>query len=126
MTISPYTRHVLIVLYELNIPFENVVVSLATGDQKSPEHIARQPFGKIPVLEDDGFLIFESRAICKYLVKKYGKGTKLIPGDEDLKAYAMYEQVSIFTPMLCILMLIVFRVAAWKFPISTAQRLYLP
>jgi hypothetical protein len=37
--------------------------------QKTEEYKKLQPFGKVPVLEDDGLLLYESRAICKYLAR---------------------------------------------------------
>lgn len=96
---DPYAtcyRRVALILAELGLDFEIVVVSIAGNEQKSPEHLKRQPFGKVPALDDDGFIIFESRAICKYLAKKYaGKGTRLIPEDYDLKGFALFEQVCI-------------------------------
>lgn len=92
---STCSQRVITVLNEKNIDYELITIQLMKGEQKTPEFIAKQPFGKIPVLEDDGFLVFESRAICKYLAKKYaGQGTKLIPDESDLKAYALFEQVS--------------------------------
>nr|CAG8640803.1 8863_t:CDS:2 [Entrophospora candida] len=61
---------------------------------KSPEYLAtKNPFGKIPVIIDDGFTLYESRAICRYLVNKY-QGTKnstiLIP--KDIQKAALVEQ----------------------------------
>jgi glutathione S-transferase len=91
---STCTQRVLAVLLEKDLPYELVEVNLFKGDQKSEAHLARQPFGKIPVLEDDGFFVFESRAISKYLAKKFAtKGTNLIPDDGDFKAYGVFEQV---------------------------------
>ena len=58
-------------LRELDIPFEPVVVSLPKGEQRLPEHLARNPFGKVPVLEDGSVRLFESSAICSYLVDAY-------------------------------------------------------
>lgn len=55
--------------------------------------MAMQPFGQVPVLEDDGFFVYESRAICKYIERKYkGQGTLLMPEETDLKGYALFEQ----------------------------------
>jgi glutathione S-transferase len=50
------------------IAVEEVMVNLREGEQKLPEHLARNPFGKVPVLElDDGSLLLESLAIIQYL-----------------------------------------------------------
>lgn len=92
---STCTKRVLTALEEKNVSYELVPVNFAVAEHKSPEFLKKQPFGKIPVLEDDGFLVFESRAICKYIAKKYaGQGTKLIPDENDVKGYALFEQVS--------------------------------
>ncbi|KAF4628458.1 hypothetical protein G7Y89_g9695 [Cudoniella acicularis] len=88
---STCSRRVLVTLEEAGIPYEIVDVNLFAGEQKGASHLKLQPFGKIPVLDDDGFILYESRAICKYIAKKYGKG-KLIPQDGDLKAFALFEQ----------------------------------
>lgn len=50
------------------IPIEQVTVNLPRGEQRSPEHLARNPLGKLPVLElDDGSYLTESVAIIDYL-----------------------------------------------------------
>ncbi|OIW33094.1 putative glutathione S-transferase [Coniochaeta ligniaria NRRL 30616] len=90
---STCTKRVLTTLEEKNVPYELVPINFATGEHKTPDFLKKQPFGQMPVLEDDGFLVYESRAICKYVAKKYaGQGTKLIPDDGDLKAYGLFEQ----------------------------------
>ncbi|KAF7880685.1 uncharacterized protein EAF01_011954 [Botrytis porri] len=87
------TQRVLTTLAEKGVDCEFILVNLMTGEQKSPSHLEKQPFGKIPVLDDDGFLIYESRAICKYIARKYfDKGTKLIPAEGDVKDYGSFEQ----------------------------------
>ncbi|CAE6384755.1 unnamed protein product [Rhizoctonia solani] len=63
-----------------------------------------QPFGCIPVLiDEDETRIFESRAIARYLVAKYGNESTLVPSPSDPKAYGLFEQAasieySIFDP----------------------------
>ncbi|TVY49060.1 Glutathione S-transferase [Lachnellula occidentalis] len=89
---STCTSRVLTVLAEKGVT-DYEFPPMGKGDMKAPEHLARQPFGKIPAIDDDGFVLCESRAICKYLAKKYAnQGTKLIPDDGDVKGYGIFEQ----------------------------------
>jgi glutathione S-transferase len=85
---STCTRKVLMSLHETNTPYELVVVDFAKGEHKQPAHLARQPFGQLPALEDDGFSMYESRAMCRYINEKVDG--KLIP--KDAKARAVMEQ----------------------------------
>jgi len=86
---------VALVLAEKQIPFQHVVVDLATGEHKTPEFLAKHPFGQIPVIDDDGFILCESRAICRYLADKYAdKGPPLFPA--GLKERALVEQAASF------------------------------
>jgi len=47
-------------------------------EQRSPEHLARQPFGQAPAIEEDGLILFESGAIALYVAEK---SEKLLPKD---------------------------------------------
>jgi glutathione S-transferase len=49
-------------------------VDLLNGEQKSDSFLQLNPFGQVPVLDDDGFIIYESTAILVYLAKKYDDG----------------------------------------------------
>jgi glutathione S-transferase len=62
---SPFGRSVLATLEEKGAPYR--LMPLAPGSSKSPEHLARHPFGRVPVLEHDGFLLYETQAILRYL-----------------------------------------------------------
>jgi glutathione S-transferase len=65
-----------ILLRMLDIPYERVTLDLFKGETRSSEHFARNPDGRIPVLElDSGETIPESGAILLYL----GEGTDLLP-----------------------------------------------
>ncbi|KAF5349754.1 hypothetical protein D9758_010193 [Tetrapyrgos nigripes] len=87
------TQRVATVLYEKKIPFELHFVDWTKGEYKAPAHLEKQPFGQVPYLDDDGFILFESRAICRYLDAKYpDHGPKLAPPSSDLKATALFEQ----------------------------------
>jgi len=69
-----------------------VNVDFATGENKSAAHLKRQPFGKVPVAEDNGFSFYESRAICRYLVDKYASDSKIPLIPSDIKERAIFEQ----------------------------------
>jgi glutathione S-transferase len=70
---STCTQKVLITLAEKGLDAELVLVDFAKGEQKSPAHVKRQPFGVIPALEDGDFMLYESRAIIRYLDAKFDK-----------------------------------------------------
>ncbi|KAG6917724.1 hypothetical protein DXG01_001375 [Tephrocybe rancida] len=90
---STCTRRVGALLREKKIPFELVVVDMMKGEHKSPAYLEKQPFGQIPYIDDDGFILYESRAICRYLDDKYPtNGPKLIPTDPKKKA--LFEQAA--------------------------------
>jgi glutathione S-transferase len=64
--VAPNPTKVRIYLAEKGLELEQVRVNLPEGEQKSPEHLARNPFGKLPVLElDDGTYLTESLAIIE-------------------------------------------------------------
>lgn len=86
--LSTCTRKVLTTLIENQTPYEFELVDLMKGEHKQAAYTSRQPFGQVPAIEDDGFRMFESRAICRYLDAKY-EG-KLTP--KELKAKAEMEQ----------------------------------
>ncbi len=69
---STCTRKVLFTLNETNTPYEMEMVDITKGAHKSPEHVARQPFGQLPALDDDGFKMYESRAMARYIDEKAG------------------------------------------------------
>src|SRR5262249_146303 len=58
-------------LRELDISFEPVVVSILKGENRTPDFLAKNPFGRIPVLEDGDVRLRESSAICTYLAEKH-------------------------------------------------------
>ena len=59
---------------ELGIPYEVDVIDFAPRFKNSPEWRAKSPTGKVPAMTDDGFTMFESGAICDYLLERYGDG----------------------------------------------------
>ncbi|KAL5220317.1 hypothetical protein ABZP36_025030 [Zizania latifolia] len=69
--ISTNVARVLVCLEEVGADYELVSVDFLAGEQNSPEHVERNPFGKIPALQDGDLVLFESRAIAKYVLRKY-------------------------------------------------------
>src|SRR4051812_27578453 len=96
---STCTRKVLTALAETATPYEMTVIDLGKGEHKQEPHLSRQPFGQIPTIDDDGFKLYESRAICRYVSAKHGD--KLVPTDPKQRAlmdqWASIEQ-SNFSP----------------------------
>jgi glutathione S-transferase len=84
---SPYAWRVQLGLEHKALPYERIVLSFAQGDLKTPEHLVRNPRGKIPVLVDGDFSLYESGAILEYLDEAYpGRGRPLFPGDAQARA----------------------------------------
>lgn len=98
---STCTRKVLMTLAEKGARADFVTIDIMKGEGHSAEHLARQPWGQVPVFEDDdGWQLYESRAICRYLDAKL-PGPALLPA--DLRQRAVAEQwisieASNFTP----------------------------
>jgi glutathione S-transferase len=67
---SPRAFKVIALKNHLGLECELSIVDLAKGDQLTPEYIAMNPNKKMPVLEDDGFVLWESNAILFYLASK--------------------------------------------------------
>jgi len=73
-----------IVLYEKGLGCETVRLDLKKMDQKKPEHLKLNPCGKVPVIDDDGRILFESCIINEYLDEKY-PNPPLMPKDPYLR-----------------------------------------
>jgi glutathione S-transferase len=65
---STYVRTVKMLFAEKGFTaFDQVPLNVLTGEPKTPEHLERHPFGKVPVLDHDGMRILETSAIARYL-----------------------------------------------------------
>ena len=85
---SPYGRAVLIALEEKRAPYR--LVAVAPKALRSPEHLARHPFGRIPVLEHGDFRLYETQAILRYIDRAL-PGPLLTPPDP--RAAARMDQL---------------------------------
>ena len=83
---STYVRTVKMLLSEKEATnFEQVPLNVLAGDPKKAEHLARHPFGKVPVLDHDGFRILETSAIVRYL-NDVLPGKSLVPASPKDRA----------------------------------------
>jgi glutathione S-transferase len=84
---SPYAWRVNLALEHKALPYERRVLSFGQGDLKKPEYLALNPRGKVPVLVDGDFALYESSAIIEYLDEAYpAQGQRLFPGDARRRA----------------------------------------
>lgn len=72
---------------ELELPFDRIDAGGAFGGNRTPDYLRLNPNGKIPLLDDGGFVLWESNAIVRYLAARYGAGT-LWPDDLQQRADA--------------------------------------
>ncbi len=68
---SAAARRVQMLCEECGIPYTYQVINLMEGEQYKPEYLALNPNGKVPVIDDDGFVLWESQAIMRYLCEKH-------------------------------------------------------
>jgi glutathione S-transferase len=84
---SPRARKARIVLAEKGLQYEKATVDITKGEQKKPEYLAVNPYGKVPALQDDGTTVYESSLIMEYLNDKY-PNPPLLPAEPGQRARA--------------------------------------
>ena len=92
---------------ELGLDYEHVKVDFATGETRQLAHLALNPNGHVPVIDDDGFILWESMAINLYLAKKYGAG-ELYPSrlEDEARAWqwSLWGMTEVERPVLTAMM----------------------
>lgn len=86
-TNSVNAKKALWTLEELKLPYERIDAGLQFGVVNTPEYRAMNPNGLVPTIDDDGFVLWESHAIVRYLAAKHGAGS-LWPTDLRVRADA--------------------------------------
>jgi len=84
---SPNCQRVKVVLAEKNLVYDTVPIDLRKQEQKTPEYLKLNPYGKVPVLTDDSTVLYESLIINEYLDEKY-PNPPLMPKDPASRAKA--------------------------------------
>ncbi|MCK5014592.1 MAG: glutathione S-transferase family protein [Candidatus Omnitrophica bacterium] len=79
--------------HALGIEYQYIRVSIKEGENRAEEYLKKHPAGKVPVIEDDDFILFESDAIIRYLAEK--NGSSLYPRGQ--KQRALIDQWMDFT-----------------------------
>jgi glutathione S-transferase len=82
---SPNCQKVLAVARELDIDLERVTVDIFKGEARTPAYLAKNPNGRVPLLEDDGLLLWESNAIIAYLASQKASPS-LLPAEPRQRA----------------------------------------
>jgi len=87
---------------ELGLAFEREEIGGAFGKNRSPEYLALNPNGLVPTIDDNGFILWESNVIVRYLSAKHGMG-KLCPADmqkrADIERWMDWQQTAVAPPM---------------------------
>lgn len=73
---------------ELGLAYEAIDAGGAFGVVDTPEYRAMNPNGRVPVIQDDGFVLWESNAIVRYLLAKHAADTSWYPADPQTRATA--------------------------------------
>ena len=81
----PFCQKVRVVLAEKDLEFEKVFVDLRKGEQKAPEFLKLNPYGKVPVLIDEDVVVYDSTIINEYLDDEY-PNPALMPEDSAGRA----------------------------------------
>ena len=84
---STNSRKVRIALIEKGLEFERVPIDLGKKEQKNPDYLKIHPFGQVPALDDEGFIVYDSTVINEYLEDEYPY-PPLLPKDSDGRARA--------------------------------------
>jgi len=83
---SPYAWRVWYALEHKGIPYDIKILSFDKEEQKRPDFLALNPRGKVPVIVDDGFVLYESAAIVEYLEDKKPGEPRLFAADARQRA----------------------------------------
>jgi glutathione S-transferase len=78
-------------LEELGLPYRLETLSFTDGSLQRPAYLAKNPLGRVPTLEDDGVVLFESGAILEHLLERHGAGRLApAPGSPERPAFLQW------------------------------------
>ncbi|WP_346907856.1 glutathione S-transferase [uncultured Roseibium sp.] len=91
---SGHCHRVELMMAFLGLPYETIDLDMANGAHKAPGYLKLHPFGKVPAIDDNGTILWDSNAILVYLVKRYGADTGWLPED-PVKASEVQRWMSV-------------------------------
>ena len=122
-------QKVLWALEELKVPYERTDAGMAFGVVNEPFYKKMNPNSRVPTIDDDGFVLWESNAIVRYLAAKHGAGS-LSPNDPKQRAnsdrwmdWASNHVGPVITPVFWGLIRTRLRSAIWRRSKPTQRRL---
>jgi glutathione S-transferase len=87
---------------EIGLPFERSDIGGTFGGNKAPDYLALNPNGLVPTIDDDGFILWESNAIVRYLAVKHAPAS-MFPTDlrhrADVDRWMDWQQTTLASPM---------------------------
>lgn len=87
---SPNPTKVALFLEEAEIPYEPIPIDTRKGEQFAPEFLKVNPNGKVPAIDDEGAIVFDSNAILLYLAEKTGKFLPFVKYRAELLSWLMF------------------------------------
>ncbi|XP_075148972.1 glutathione S-transferase D7-like isoform X2 [Haematobia irritans] len=91
---SPPCRTILLLAKMLELQLDLKIINVLEGEQMKPDFLEMNPQHCIPTLNDDGLVLWESRAILSYMVSAFGKDDALYP--KDVRVRALVDQRLMF------------------------------
>jgi glutathione S-transferase len=82
---STFSRRVAIALAEKRIAYKEIVIDMGARAHRAPPYLAMNPYGRVPAIEEDGFVLYESGAILRYLEETRPE-PPLLPADPRQRA----------------------------------------
>ncbi|GGP26506.1 glutathione S-transferase family protein [Silvimonas amylolytica] len=92
--LSGHCHRVQLLLELMHLPYQLIEINLQQGEHKTPAFLQLNPFGLLPVIEDNGTVVADSGAILVYLARKYGGQRYLPEAPEALAAVQRWLAVA--------------------------------
>jgi len=98
-SLSGHVHRVELFLSLLDLPYEFIPIDVKNGAHKQPDFVAMHPFGQVPVIDDNGTILWDSNAVLVYLAKSYDPEGTWLPQD-PVKAAQVQQWFSVSASLL--------------------------